>query len=142
MNAMQSKSNLAYNTPMQPSDLVLALTGASGAVYGVRLLEVMLQAGRRVQLVISPSAVQVVQQELSRQVRVERFRLADLLGKQAIERLGPAAERVDFQQYQNMLAGIASGSFPTAGMAVCPCSMGTAAAIAHGLSQNLIQRAA
>jgi 4-hydroxy-3-polyprenylbenzoate decarboxylase len=123
---------------MAAGDLVMALTGASGAPYGVRLLEVLLRAGRTVHLTISPAAVEVIAQELDRRVRLDRFELADLLG-------GPAPGvpgRVEYHHYQDFRAGIASGSFLTAGMAVCPCSMGTAAAIAHGLSQNLIQRAA
>ena len=123
---------------MAAGDLVLALTGASGAPYGVRLLEVLLRAGRTVHLSISPAGVEVVAQELDRLVRLDRFELADLLG-------GPVPAfpgRVEYHHYLDFRAGIASGSFLTAGMVVCPCSMGTAAAIAHGLSQNLIQRAA
>jgi flavin prenyltransferase len=127
---------------MPTHDLVLAMTGASGAVYGTRLLEVLLLARRRVHLVISPAALQVIAQELERQLRPERFRLADLLGADISARLGPAADLVQFHDHQDFRAGIASGSFLTAGMVVCPCSMGTAAAIAHGLSQNLIHRAA
>ncbi|HEV3142619.1 MAG TPA: flavin prenyltransferase UbiX [Gemmataceae bacterium] len=127
---------------MPTNDLVLAMTGASGAVYGIRLLEVVLLARRRVHLVISPAAVQVIAQELDRHVRPKGFRLAGLLGAETSARLGPAAELVQFHDHQDFRAGIASGSFLTAGMVVCPCSMGTAAAIAHGLSQNLIHRAA
>jgi 4-hydroxy-3-polyprenylbenzoate decarboxylase len=121
---------------MAAGDLVLALTGASGAPYGVRLLEVLLRAGRTVHLTISPAAVQVLEQELDRCVRLEHFELSDLLG-------GPVDPgQVQYHDYRDFRAGIASGSFLTAGMAICPCSMGTAAAIAHGLSQNLIHRAA
>jgi 4-hydroxy-3-polyprenylbenzoate decarboxylase len=127
---------------MPTHDLVLAMTGASGAVYGTRLLEVLLLAHRRVHLVISSAATQVIAQELDRQVRLEPFRLADLLGTETSARLGSAAELVQYHDHQDFRAGIASGSFLTAGMVVCPCSMGTAAAIAHGLSQNLIHRAA
>jgi 4-hydroxy-3-polyprenylbenzoate decarboxylase len=126
---------------MAASDLVLALTGASGAPYGVRLLEVLLAAGRTVHLVISPAAVQVIEQELGRTVRLDRFAPADLLGPEAAAAAG-AAGRVEYHHFQDFRAGIASGSFLTAGMAVCPCSMGTVAAVAHGLSQNLIHRAA
>src|SRR5256714_3178254 len=124
---------------MAAPDLVLAMTGASGAPYGVRLLEVLLRAGRTVYLTISPAAVQVMQRELDRTVRLDDFALADLLGDRAAD-AGPG--RVAYHHHQDFGAGIASGSFQTGGMAVCPCSMGTAAAIAHGLSENLIHRAA
>jgi 4-hydroxy-3-polyprenylbenzoate decarboxylase len=123
---------------MAASDLVLALTGASGAPYGVRLLEVMLRAGRTVHLILSPAAVQVLEHELDRRVCLDRFVLADLLGDAAAVDAG----QVHYHHFMDFQAGIASGSFLTAGMVVCPCSMGTAAAIAHGLSQNLIHRAA
>jgi len=122
---------------MAAGDLVLALTGASGAAYGVRLLEVLLGAGRTVHLTLSPAAVQVLEQELDRRVRLDRFDLAAFLGTKP-----PPTGRTVYHDYRDFRAGIASGSFLTAGMAVCPCSMGTAAAIAHGLSQNLIHRAA
>jgi 4-hydroxy-3-polyprenylbenzoate decarboxylase len=117
-------------------DLVFAMTGASGAAYGVRLLQVLMDAGRTVHLVLSPSGTQVIEQELGRRVRLDAFRLADLLGSDA------DAARVHYHDYRDFRAGIASGSFMTAGMVICPCSMGTAAAVAHGLSQNLIHRAA
>lgn len=120
-------------------DLVLAMTGASGAPYGVRLLEVLLRAGRTVHLVLSPAAVQVIEMELGRRVDPAHLRLADLLGA-AAESMGPG--RVVVHDHRDFRAGIASGSFLTGGMVVCPCSMGSAAAIAHGLSQNLIHRAA
>ena len=124
---------------MAADDLVVAMTGASGAPYGVRLLEVLLRAGRTVHLVLSPAAVQVIFQEMERRIDLEHFHLADLLGR-AI--LPTEIGTVQYHDYRNFLAGIASGSFLTAGMVICPCSSGTAAAIAHGLSQNLIHRAA
>src|SRR5947209_1625938 len=123
---------------MAATDLVLALTGASGAPYGVRLLEVLLRAGRTVHLSLSPAAVEVIERELGRRVRLDAFALADLLG----ETNEPFPGEARYHHFRDFQAGIASGSFLTAGMAVCPCSMGTVAAIAHGLSQNLIHRAA
>lgn len=124
---------------MANSDLVLAITGASGSAYGVRLLEVLLRAGRSVHVVVSPAAVEVMERELERVVHLDRFDPAELLGAA----LQPGfAERIHYHHYRNFQAGIASGSFLTGGMAVVPCSMGTVAAIAHGLSQNLIHRAA
>jgi 4-hydroxy-3-polyprenylbenzoate decarboxylase len=127
---------------MAAGDLVLALTGASGAPYGVRLLEVLLSAGRSVHLVVSTAATQVIAQELDRAVRTEKFQAADLLGLEAVERLGARLSGLHYHHFADFSAGIASGSFLTGGMIVCPCSMGTVAAIAHGLSQNLIHRAA
>jgi 4-hydroxy-3-polyprenylbenzoate decarboxylase len=124
---------------MATSDLVLAFTGASGMPYGVRLLEVLLRTGRTVHLTLSPAAVEVMEQELERTVRLDHFDLADLLGP-AVAGVGRGLVR--YHHFRNFQAGIASGSFLTGGMAVCPCSMGTVAAIAHGLSQNLIHRAA
>jgi 4-hydroxy-3-polyprenylbenzoate decarboxylase len=124
---------------MAAGDLVLAMTGASGAPYGVRFLEVLLLAGRSVHLTLSPSGAQVLEQEMGRRVRLEHFELADLLGE-AAGLTTPG--QVQYHHYTDFRAGIASGSFVTAGMVVCPCSMGTVAAIAHGLSQNLIHRAA
>lgn len=122
---------------MAATDLVLALTGASGSPYGIRLLEVLIRAGRTVHLTLSPAGAEVIEHELDRRVHLDRFDLADLLGA-SIE----AADRVHYHDYRDFKAGIASGSFLTAGMVICPCSMGTVGAIAHGLSQNLIHRAA
>jgi flavin prenyltransferase len=124
-----------------PDDLVIAMTGASGAPYGVRLVEVLLRAGRTVHLTISPAAVQVFEQEVSRALQLDEheFDPRVLLGP-SIVGLDPA--RLHYHHYRNFRAGIASGSFLTGGMVICPCSMGTLAAVAHGVSENLIHRAA
>jgi 4-hydroxy-3-polyprenylbenzoate decarboxylase len=124
---------------MAVTDLVVALTGASGSPYAVRLVEVLVAAGRTLHLVISPAAVQVMARELDRVVRLDRFDLADLLGNSTVQ---AKPGQVLYHHVGNFQAGIASGSFLTGGMVICPCSMGTVAAIAHGLSQNLIHRAA
>jgi 4-hydroxy-3-polyprenylbenzoate decarboxylase len=139
---------------------VLGITGASGAIYAVRLLDVLLTAGCDVQLAISPAGQAVLKQELDASVDLERFRLDDLL---------PAAERgaalsgalrdvlarsdvtgrpparsgkVYYFHYRDFMAPMASGSARNDGMVVCPCSGGTLAAIAQGVSENLIHRAA
>jgi 4-hydroxy-3-polyprenylbenzoate decarboxylase len=122
---------------MPGTDLVVAFTGASGMPYGVRLLEVLLQSGRTVHFTFSPAAAVVLQQEMDRRIDPGSFDPAVLLNGQATE-----PGRLHYHHFLDFHAGIASGSFPTAGMVICPCSMGTAAAIAHGLSQNLIHRAA
>jgi len=118
------------------NDLVVAITGASGSAYGVRLLEVLLSAGRRVHLVISPAGRQVLAHELHLSLPLEQIQPADLL-----EHDVPDGELI-VHDHGNFMAGIASGSFLTGGMVICPCSMGTLAAIAGGLSTNLIHRAA
>jgi 4-hydroxy-3-polyprenylbenzoate decarboxylase len=121
------------------SDIVLAMTGASGAVYGVRLLEVLLAAGRSVQFTLSPAAADVLRVELNRQVDLRDFALEHVLPASKDRNF---AGEMRYQHCQDFSAGIASGSFATAGMVICPCSMGTLGALASGLSTNLIHRAA
>src|SRR5438270_14006286 len=101
---------------MAAPDIVLAMSGASGAPYGVRLLEVLLHAGRTVHLTLSPAAVEVIERELERKVTLARFDLRDLLGG------SPAldfADRVHYHDYRDFQAGVASGSFLTGGMVIC-----------------------
>jgi 4-hydroxy-3-polyprenylbenzoate decarboxylase len=126
---------------MAATDLVVAFTGASGAPYGVRLVEVLLRAGRDVHLTISPAAAEVIEQELECAVRLgaDEFDPSALLGERAG---GLDLARLHYHHYRDFQAGIASGSFLTGGMAICPCSAGTLAAVAHGISENLIHRAA
>lgn len=108
-----------------PRRLVVAITGASGAVYGVRLLE-HLRALKAVEthLVLSPAGLLNVHQELGRK-RADVEALADVV--YAPGEIG---------------AAIASGSFPTEGMVIAPCSVKTLAAIAVGLGDTLVTRAA
>jgi len=117
--------------------IVVAFTGASGAAYGVRLLEVLLTAGREVHLVMSPSGQAVMAEELGRHVDLERLDPAGLFGGPA-----PAAGRLHVHHHKNLMAPIASGSFLTAAMVICPCSGSTLAAVAHAQGQNLVHRAA
>jgi 4-hydroxy-3-polyprenylbenzoate decarboxylase len=116
------------------SDLVVAMTGASGAPYAVALLHALCQAGRNVHLTISESGAQVLQEELNINVSLNDFD-PGVLGD-----LDPA--RVFYHHHRDFRAGIASGSFPTAGMVIAPCSMSTLASIACGVTTNLITRAA
>ena len=119
--------------------ICLALTGASGMPYGLRLLECLLAAGCRVQLLYSQAAQVVARQELD----------LDLPSRpaEARNRLLARFPTVDGEKLQvfgreEWFAPVASGSNPPDAMVVCPCTMGTLAAIAHGLSDNLIERAA
>jgi 4-hydroxy-3-polyprenylbenzoate decarboxylase len=117
--------------------IVLAITGASGAPYALRLLEVLLRAGMTVRLSISPAGAEVLRTETGRSVDLKQFELTTLLPNSA--ELGGT---IHYDYFQNLYSPIASGSSLTAGMVICPCSGGTMSAIAHGASQNLIHRAA
>ncbi|PKO87598.1 MAG: aromatic acid decarboxylase [Betaproteobacteria bacterium HGW-Betaproteobacteria-12] len=117
----------------------LALTGASGMPYGLRLLDCLLAAGCRVQLLYSPAAQVVARQELDFELpsRPAEARAA------LLARLQPAdPELLAVYGREEWFAPVASGSNPPDAMVVCPCSMGTLAAIAQGLAANLIGRAA
>jgi flavin prenyltransferase len=144
---------------MTRPNIVLAMTGASGAIYAIRLLQVLLEADQNVHLAISPAAQLVLKQELGLTVDLEKFSLASLaLGaddKSARAKMAPAladvlsgavsqahAARLTYHHYQNLMAPIASGSFLTSGMVICPCSLGTLGAVVHGTGENLIHRAA
>lgn len=117
----------AISAPAAPARkrLIIAITGATGAAYGVRLLQVLQpQAGIETHLVLSDAGVLNLHQEL------------DLKRKQ-VEALADTVHNV-----RDIGASIASGSLAIDGMIVAPCSMKTLASIAHGLSDNLITRAA
>ena len=131
---------MSASQPPAQSPLVLGITGASGAAYAVRLLEVLLEAGRDVHLSISPSGQAVIGEELGLRIDLDRFEPETLLGKAS-----PAAEKfkhLSYFHYKNLMAPIASGSFLTAGMVICPCSGSTLSAVAHSMGENLIHRAA
>ena len=106
------------------SRVVVGVTGATGAVYAVRLLERLRAAGREVHLVATPAGVLNVHHELG-------------LDRNALEALADVS-----YSPADVGAAIASGSFSTEAMVVAPCSMKSLAAIAHGLSDNLLTRAA
>ncbi len=141
-----------------PAHVVLAVTGASGAIYAVRLLQVLLGAVKHVHLTISPSAVLVMRQELGIDVDLDRFEPRRLLFEaDSRERAqlppaiadaladGPssgARGEIIYHHFQNLMAPIASGSFLTDGMVICPCSGSTLGAVVHGTGENLIHRAA
>jgi 4-hydroxy-3-polyprenylbenzoate decarboxylase len=118
--------------------LVLAITGASGAVYAVRLLEMLVRADREVHLTISPSGAAVIKQELNLAIDLGWPDVRQLLPADLVEQAG----RVKCHHYQDFFAPIASGSFLTGGMVVCPCSGSTLSGIAHAAGSNLIHRAA
>ena len=113
--------------------IVMAFTGASGAPYGVRLLQSLVAAERRVSLIVSSHGLRLLQTETSLQ-SVDGLR----------EHVGAAAwdRWVTLYDDADRGAGPASGSHRASAMVICPCSMGTLAAIAAGTSRSLVERAA
>lgn len=122
--------------------IVLAITGASGSPYAVRLLEVLLAAGREVHLSISAAGQAVFLQEIGRPLDLDRPDPAILLGDAFAGLPSGALDRLRVWHHRDLMAPIASGSFLTSGMVICPCSGGTLAAVAHSHGGNLIHRAA
>ncbi|HEX2475943.1 MAG TPA: flavin prenyltransferase UbiX [Lacipirellulaceae bacterium] len=118
--------------------ICIGITGASGAVYAVRLLEVLRAAGRDVHLSISPSGRDVMLQELKIDLDLEHFEASNLRLRGESTRSGS----LYYYHHQDFMAPMASGSFLTAGMVICPCSGTTLSAVASGAANNLIHRAA
>jgi 4-hydroxy-3-polyprenylbenzoate decarboxylase len=123
---------------MSPVVVTLALTGASGMPYGIRLLECLLAAGARVYLLYSQAA-QIVAREEMELALPGRARDAEVLFTQ---RFNAQPGQLRAFGREEWFAPVASGSNPADAMVVCPCTMGTLAAIAQGLADNLIERAA
>lgn len=109
---------------MNPQRLIVAITGATGAIYGVRLLEMLREAAVETHLVISPWGRRTLLHETTYTV-------------DHVQRLATVTYAPNDQG-----AAISSGSFLTVGMVIVPCSMRTLASVAHGLGDNLIHRAA
>jgi 4-hydroxy-3-polyprenylbenzoate decarboxylase len=114
--------------------LTVAATGASGALF-TRALLLLLEKDSRIKsvnFIASNNALRVFAEELSMQGRNNLVQ----------QMLGQKSEKIQQQNVDDIGANVASGSFPTNGMIILPCSMGTLARIAHGLAGNLIERAA
>ncbi len=116
---------------------IVGITGASGALYGVRTLAALMERGYRIEVVVSDLGRRVLREELG-DVAVDR--LTDYLVSKygQVVRVGALAVRSN----KDVGAEIASGSHRCDAMVIVPCSMKTMAAVAHGLSRNLIERSA
>jgi len=118
--------------------VTLAFTGASGMPYGLRVLECLLAAECRVFLVYSSAAQIVAKQECDLALPTQPREAT----RHLTERYGARDGQLTVFGREDWMAPIASGSNPAAAMAICPCTMGTVGAIAAGLADNLIERAA
>lgn len=114
--------------------IVVGITGASGSIYGIKLVETLLQMDYLVHLVISNAGWRVIKEELgwSTSDREELLR----------DKFGGFPGTIVYHPIADIGASIASGSFLTKGMIIMPCSMGTLSSIANGTSDNLMARAA
>lgn len=120
----------------EPRHFVVAITGASGSVYGLKLVSELLRTGERVSLILSAAGRQVLNHEAGldwpAEIREQRRQVQDHF----------ASIAVDCLAIDDFWTGAASGSAAADAMIVMPCSMGTAGRIAAGLSGNLLERAA
>jgi len=141
--------------PTSEHPLVLAITGASGAVYAVRLLQCLCIGNIQVHLVMSPSAATVFQQELNLDIGPNRNNIESLLAycwpdpltqdqwkPRSTDQVRSDLSLVTLHDYRDYMTPIASGSFLTRGMVICPCSGATLSGVVHAAGNNLIQRAA
>lgn len=113
---------------------VVGITGASGVRYGLRLIEHLSAVADEVHVVFSDAAMRVLHDEEG--VKATAASLPELLTP------GSASARIIFHNCRDIGASIASGSLITEGMVIIPCSMATLGALAHGVAQNLVHRAA
>ena len=117
---------------------VVAITGASGAIYGLRLIQELLSRGDDVVVLISPSGFLVLGHETGLKLKGGRFEIE----KQLKKYFGRTKGRINYYPADDISSFLSSGSSFVRDMVVCPCSMGTLARISCGISGNLIERAA
>lgn len=126
------------SAPRGPRTFAIAITGASGAVYAMRTVAALLERGCHLELVISEYGRRLLRDELGERASVDRLR------EYLVDAYGDAAKRGSYTVFSNKDLGatIASGSHDCEAMVIVPCSMKTLAGVAHGLSRNLVERAA
>lgn len=118
--------------------IAVAITGASGVQYGLRLVECLLQAGRKVQLMISQAGQVVINMETDLDLPARPQEIERALS----ERYGSAPGRLQVYGRQQWTAPVASGTNPPCAMVICPCTTGTLASVANGICDDLVDRAA
>ena len=122
------------------SNYIIAISGGSGAPYALRLLQILLRTDHQVKVIVSPAGEKVM--EIESDVRLE----GSLIDKQEQLRAALAIDKaevgLELYDHKNLAAPISSGSFPSKGTVIVPCSMGTMGRIAGGISNDLVSRAA
>jgi 4-hydroxy-3-polyprenylbenzoate decarboxylase len=127
-----------HSSPLAPRSIALAITGASGAVYAMRTMAALLEREYHLEVVISEFGRRLLHDELGDKAAVSRLR------EYLVETYGQSAAKGTFTVLNNKDLGatLASGSHDCEAMVIVPCSMKTLAGVAHGLSRNLVERAA
>ena len=125
-------------TASKQDTIILAMTGASGSMYGLRLLECLLKADVRVYFLLSKAAQLVLATETDLDMPAKPAEMAAWLS----ERFGTNVANLTVFSREDWMSPVASGSHQARAMVVCPCTTGSLAAIAQGNSDNLIERAA
>lgn len=117
---------------------IVGITGASGAIYGMRLIEECLKAGHEIFLTITKSGRIVIKEELN----LDLYLGVEMIEEKLLNYFKVSKEVFTYYDIDHISGAIASGSFRTDGMIIAPCSMSTVSAIAQGSSNNLLERAA
>lgn len=123
--------------------IIIAITGASGSIYGFRMLQFLLENNYKIELVLSHSACKVALDELN--IKLSNGVNVNEMKQQVLSYLKISHEKsymLNVWDFNDVSSSISSGSYKTAGMVVIPASMGTISSISHGTSSNLITRAA
>lgn len=115
-------------------NIIIAITGASGVVYGQRLLQLLCRKRYTIHLVISDAAALIIRHELGINLHHDNQNFQEFIGY--------ATDNIIFYKNSDIGTTIASSRYSVKAMAIVPCSMNTLCSIAHGISNNLIQRAA
>lgn len=130
MNRQDSTLDIASTQPSRPKEIVVGITGASGGPYAVRLLDCLDAAGVQTHVIVSPMGRQLLDDE------------CDIRTLSPETLIGRPSDRLTLYNHRDVGCRLASGSYRTDGMIICPCSSNTLGAIASGLGDNLITRAA
>ncbi len=115
-------------------NIIIGITGASGVVYGQRLLQALNDKSYSIHLSISEAAIKVIKYELNLSLDLNDFDVSKFIDREN--------HGVTYHHISNIAASISSGTFKTGAMIIAPCSMNTLCSIANGVASNLIQRAA
>lgn len=121
---------------------IIGITGASGSIYADRLIRRLLQYGQQVLITITEAGKQVLQQELNLDISALKTEETVASALRSYFSIEDHPEKLEYYDIGRIGAPIASGSFRTDGMVILPCSMATISAVAHGASNDLLERAA